>query len=134
MRVFIDLDNASCAGTNRPDYWLDKNHHRLASQMCFNCSEQVDCFLTALVERKCGTWGGAWFPESVANETPTSAMLLRGGRSLTLRRALRRVEKELSRRLGITVETYRTRYGHGELGAYRAVTGTEPARVKVIPS
>ncbi len=134
MKVFIDLDNASCAGTNRPDYWIDKDHHRLASQMCFNCSEQVDCFLTALVERKTGTWGGAWFPESVANETPTSAMLLRSGWAMTLRRVLRRVEKELCRRLGIDREQYKARYGEGELAAYRAVTGAEPARVKVIPS
>ena len=133
MNYAVNLDSAVCAGTSHPDYWLTKENHRLASKMCFTCAEQVDCYLTALVERKYGTWGGVWFPESVAQETRTSAMLMRAGRVKSLRRTLRRVALEVSRRLGMTFEEYTEKYGQDEVGVYRAVTGRTPEKIRVMP-
>ena len=135
MLIELDMQAGSCAGTIAPDHWTEQSTHRLASKACFGCSEQVDCYLTALVERHCGTWGGVWFPALTLTGPKATTLYLRDGTGNTaLRRVLPLVIEELSRRMRITTEQFRSRYGYGELAVYCAVTGKRPEEITVAKS
>lgn len=133
--IKFDPDSAACAGSLTPDYWSEKPNHRLASKICFGCSEQIDCYFTALTQRQIGTWGGVWFPPAIGSETGRHAIYLRTGTGSTpLSRLLPMATAELCRRMKISLREFRARYGTGELSVYCALTGKEPDSVKVARS
>lgn len=130
--IKFDPQAASCAGTLTPDYWTEQIHHRLASKICFGCSEQIDCYFRAVSERQIGTWGGVWFPASIGAEGEKHAVYLRNGTGKTpLSRVLPMATSELCRRMRITLEEFRVRFGSGELGIYCALTGKSRHQVRV---
>lgn len=129
MKVFINLEpgNALCAQAD-PEVWGHRSTHEQARKICWDCPEQVDCYLTGLVERRYGTWGGAWFPEEVLKELSSRAALYMrtGVGNPKLGRVIDQVIDELCRRLEITRERFHAQHGHGEVAIYRAVTGIRP--------
>lgn len=113
--IWIDTNEASCTQSD-PDVWMEHDLHSQAAKVCEGCSQNVNCYLVGLIEKRYGTWGGAWF--SLHDKRH-----IRLGTKFTdpwTRRAIHRTIDFFCAHLGISHETFAVRYGRGESGIHKA--------------
>ena len=54
------LDGAACSGHENPELFMQRSTFHSARKICSICPVRAACYLTALAEGNCGTWGGVW--------------------------------------------------------------------------